>query len=128
MNEITRQVFVISDLHLGGVYASPDDPSSRGFRICTHAPAIAEFVRGLIKNAPEGVTTELVVNGDMVDFLAEVSDGDKEWVPFIPDPERAIEKLHAITGRDQEVFDAFGEFLEAGHRMVILLGNHDVEL
>ena len=127
MSDITRQVFVISDLHLGGVYPLPDDPSSRGFRICTHAPAIAEFVRGLINKTP-GVTTELVVNGDMVDFLAEVSDGDKEWVPFIPDPERAIEKLHAITGRDQEVFDAFGEFLEAGHRMVMLLGNHDVEL
>lgn len=128
MSDITRKVYVISDLHLGGVYPTPGDPTSRGFRICTHAPAIAEFVRGLIKNAPEGVTIELVVNGDMVDFLAEAGHGDEEWVPFIPDPDRAIETLRAITGRDQEVFDAFGAFLEAGHRMVTLLGNHDVEL
>ena len=42
----------------------------------------------------------------------------------------AAAKLHAIIARDQErlLFDALSRFLDRGHRLVVLLGNHDTEL
>jgi UDP-2,3-diacylglucosamine pyrophosphatase LpxH len=119
-----RQVYVISDLHLGGRYGNPDDPDDRGFRICTHVPALAEFVTALARK--RGV--ELVVNGDLVDFLAEETEQDPHGCAFTQDPAAAVAKFDALVARDQVFFDALREFLAAGHKLVITLGNHDLEL
>lgn len=119
-----RVVYVISDLHLGGVYPSSGDPNDRGFRICTRGAELARFVSALGQQ-PEPV--ELVINGDMVDFLAEEDEGGG-WSPFTADQDAAVRKLDAIIGRDQALFDAFGQLLERGHRLTILMGNHDIEL
>src|SRR4051794_41728102 len=79
-----RSVFVISDLHLGGIYPVPPDPKKRGFRLCTHADAIVKFVVQRTRDAKQGAT-EIVLNGDTVDFLAEVDiPGGKPatWLSF----------------------------------------------
>ena len=123
-----RQVFVISDLHLGGVYPVPRDSGQRGFRLCTHAEAIARFVDGLTETVALSGPSELVLNGDTVDFLAERDGEANSWSAFTSDPEQAVRKLNAIVERDREVFVAFGRYLAAGGRLTILLGNHDVEL
>ena len=128
MADVARQVYIISDLHLGGVYEVPEpDPSGRGFRICTHTNDIAALVDRLAQKAAGGAV-EIVVNGDMVDFLAERNATEPHWVPYTADPAEAADKLSAIIGRDRQLFDAFGRFLEAGGRLTILLGNHDIEL
>ena len=31
MSQVTRQVYVISDLHIGGAYGNPEDPNDRGY-------------------------------------------------------------------------------------------------
>jgi hypothetical protein len=61
-----RELFVISDLHLGG---QPGE-GERGFRINTHGAALAEFVHGVAVRASRSTTSEveLVLNGDIVDF------------------------------------------------------------
>lgn len=118
----SRQVFVISDLHVGGAYPTAEHP--RGFRMMTHVPELTRFVGHLAEQARP---TELVVNGDFVDFLAEESDGGG-WLPFLDDPEVARARLDAIVRRDQGLFDAMKGLLERGHRLTVLLGNHDVEL
>ena len=41
---MARDVYIISDLHLGGAHPATDDPDDRGFRICTHGRELAEFV------------------------------------------------------------------------------------
>lgn len=128
MTQLARQVYVISDLHLGGVYPNPDVPGDRGFRICTHADAVADFIRSLADRPASAPPAELVVNGDMVDFLAERHSHGPEWRPFNADSGVAVELLRAIVDRDRVVFDAMAAFLAAGHRLVILLGNHDVEM
>jgi UDP-2,3-diacylglucosamine pyrophosphatase LpxH len=122
-----RQVFVISDLHLGGVYPSPDS-GQRGFRLCTHASAVARFVDRLTADIAEKGPSELVVNGDIVDFLAERNPDSRSWSAFTSDPQLAADKFEAIVDRDREVFRSFGRFLDARGRLVILLGNHDIEL
>lgn len=121
---MAREVYLISDLHLGGAQPVSDDPDDRGFRICTHGRELAQFVSALA-DKPEPI--ELIVNGDMVDFLAEEDEGGG-WTPFVVDQKTAVKKLDAIIDSDRALFEAFGKLLERGHRLVVLLGNHDVEL
>ena len=123
--QVERQVYVISDLHLGGDYSTSGKPGDRGFRLCTHVPELAEFTRELATRDPATSRVELVINGDLVDFLAE---GDSGWVPFIADPEQAVRRFDAIVERDRIFFEALAELLERGHRLTMLLGNHDIEL
>jgi UDP-2,3-diacylglucosamine pyrophosphatase LpxH len=123
-----RSVYVISDLHLGGDYPVPREPGKRGFRLCTRADAVAQFIDSLTQKFTQQGPSELVLNGDTVDFLAERDEKPNTWSPFTADPRRAVGKLEAIIQRDQLVFHAIGRFLEKGGRLVVLLGNHDIEL
>ncbi|MEJ2238454.1 MAG: hypothetical protein P8X82_09175, partial [Gemmatimonadales bacterium] len=90
MEKPARQVFVISDLHIGGDYAAPDDPDDRGFRISTQVPALTSFVTALADKQPGGPVIELVINGDFIDFLAEKVPNSSGWEPFTLDPEVAV--------------------------------------
>ena len=128
MGQVARRVYVISDLHIGGAYPVPGSGDTRGFRLNTHVDVATQFVTRLTASATAGVSLELVINGDIVDFLAERSSSGPVWVPFTPDPDDACQKLEAIVTRDQPFFDALARFLAAGHRLTLLLGNHDIEL
>jgi UDP-2,3-diacylglucosamine pyrophosphatase LpxH len=119
----SRQVYIISDLHLGGAY----DPPGRGFRLCTHTEALVEFVNRLTEK-PCRPKIELIINGDTVDFLAEQNAQGVKWTPFTTDQVGALKKLNDIAVRDSAFFGALKAFLGKGHRLVILLGNHDLEL
>ena len=119
-----REAYVISDLHLGGAGSSTGDSDDRGFRICTHGSAIAHFIRELALK-PEPI--ELIINGDVVDFLAE-EDEPAAWSAFTSDERAAALKLERIIDREPEIFAAIRELLECGHRLTLLLGNHDIEL
>jgi UDP-2,3-diacylglucosamine pyrophosphatase LpxH len=126
MPAIAKQVYVISDLHLGGVYS--DQEGERGFRICTHVTELTTFIDRLTAKPSSGPRIELVINGDLVDFLAERETAAPHWRPFTPDQERAVDKLAAIAKRDSAFFEALAGFLGAGHRLVLTIGNHDIEL
>ena len=123
-----RSVYIISDLHVGGAYPKPPEPGKRGFRLCTHADAIASFINYLIQNIDRKGPIELVLNGDTIDFLAERDESPNSWSAFTAKPDRAVAKLEAIVERDKVVFDSLKEFLQKGGRLTVLLGNHDVEL
>jgi UDP-2,3-diacylglucosamine pyrophosphatase LpxH len=111
-----RRVFVISDLHLGG---------APGFQMCSRLGRadLARFIRWTAKQVSTERETELVVNGDIVDFLAE-----QPFAAFTDDADALARKLGAILERTAEVWDAFRAAREAGVRLVLLLGNHDIEL
>lgn len=112
--QVLDELFVVSDLHLGG---------SPGFQIFHQGKRLAATIRGLTKRNPSQ-KLGLVLAGDFVDFLAAVN-------PAYLDPDGAIVKLEAIR-RDNEfadVFKALAEFVHTPSRLlVIVLGNHDVEL
>ena len=109
-----EQLHVVSDLHLGGI---------PGAQIFNQGEALAAVIDHLAQVAP-GQRVGLVLNGDIVDFLA--SEDARHF-----DPEGAPDKLRAIM-RDpafSPVFDALGRFAHADDRVLVLvLGNHDVEL
>ncbi len=123
MAPTNKSIYVISDLHLGG----ESEPGSRGFRICTQESHLAAFIRSLAESQEPAV--ELVINGDSVDFLAERSPGAPNgWKPFHYPEEHAVQLLDRIAARSAAVFDALKRFLRNGRRLVILPGNHDIEL
>lgn len=117
-----RRLYVISDLHLGGRAASESD---RGFQMMSNPLVLADFLRRLASNETMG--TEVVINGDFVDFLAEDSGTSGEWVPVIEDQRRAAELLHEMATEPSRelrtVFEGLGSLLQAGHTLTVLLGN-----
>jgi hypothetical protein len=50
------------------------------------------------------------------------------WTPFTADAHTTCAKSQAIADRDRTFFLALRDFLDAGCRLVILTGNHDIEL
>lgn len=141
---VVRSVYVISDLHIGGIYANAAAHPSRrrGFRMMTHVAELAGFIRHLAR-LPDDRTIELVINGDFIDFLAEeknaglrrangkpVIDPDEapEWTPFRWRRGEALAAFNEVVERDKDLFEALRELLAKGKALTLVLGNHDIEL
>jgi UDP-2,3-diacylglucosamine pyrophosphatase LpxH len=109
------ELYVISDLHLGG---------TTGFQIFDQGRLLGEFISWLAVQSPER-SIALVLNGDVVDFLAEKPG-------LYLDPAGAIDKLKRIVVDDaafSPVAKALATFVHSDRRtLVIVVGNHDVEM
>jgi len=108
------ELHVISDLHLGG---------KTGFQIF-NAGAEAQWLIDRLTAEPPKKRIALLINGDLVDFLAE------ESARYF-DPENAVKKLERIAGDPAfaPVWQALQRFArKKGRRLIVNLGNHDVEL
>lgn len=128
MLSTTRRVYVISDLHIGGIYPSAGEGRNRGFRMCTSVPALVAFIERV---TAEPAPVELIINGDFVDFLAERwEEEEPEWRPFVASDALALKAFRRIADQDGDAafFKALRTLLAAGHGLTVLLGNHDVEL
>ncbi len=107
-------LFVISDIHLGG---------EAGFQVFNQQKALSSLIRGLAER-DENREVGLVLNGDIVDFLAESP-------PVYFDYHRVVEKLDRIVHDPAfaDVFEALKDFVNKPKRhLILVLGNHDVEL
>lgn len=113
---MTRTVLVISDLHLGG---APD------FQMCSLGgrALVAEFLAWTAHRATAGEDIHLVVNGDLVDFLAETP-----FKALTVNDSEATRKLGEIMQVSAPVWDGLQAVAKAGAQITILLGNHDLEL
>jgi UDP-2,3-diacylglucosamine pyrophosphatase LpxH len=109
-----HELYVVSDLHLGG---------KPGFQIFRQGDTLANFIK--VCAQPSDRKIGVVLNGDIVDFLAEAP------AAYL-DPKHAIDKLERIFYEDSAfsgVWSALQEFVAQPNRQLILvLGNHDVEL
>ena len=110
------RVFCLSDLHL----------SLTGRRQLFFAGCrLAEAIRNLGEPSGNEQRTALVINGDFVDFLA------LEGASLF-DRHNSPATLARIMddSENQPVFDALAEFVRAGtgNILVIVVGNHDLEL
>jgi CBS domain-containing protein len=105
---------VVSDIHMGG---------PAGFQILKHGPRLGALIRHLA-TVRAGERVGLVLNGDVVDSLAEDIDG----YVAVDEAPRMMERIY----RDPAfapVWDGLAAFVRApGRRLVIVLGNHDVEM
>jgi UDP-2,3-diacylglucosamine pyrophosphatase LpxH len=108
------KLHAVSDLHLGG---------APGHQIFDRGALLAATIDSLRERAPEA-RVGLVLNGDIVDFLA--APGATYLDPF-----GAVAKLEAILADPafSPVWAALARFVRADKRTLVLgLGNHDVEL
>jgi UDP-2,3-diacylglucosamine pyrophosphatase LpxH len=115
-----RTLFVISDLHLGG---------AEGFQMCSAEGRgrLARFVDWVAEQKREATELQLVLNGDIVDFLAE-EDEAGGFSAFVVDEDKARRKLTRIADGCDVVLIALRRFVAAGNRLTLLIGNHDIEL
>ncbi len=105
----------VSDLHMGG---------EAGFQIFNQGPPLAALINSLCDRPPADSRVALLINGDMVDFLAARN-------PRSFDPTGAIAKLDDIWKEQAfaPVFAALQRFVSRPNRyLIITLGNHDIEL
>ena len=116
-------LYSVSDLHLGG-YSGAWGVKPRDFRNFKDGPALAWLIDDVSRVADTCPRTALVLAGDVVDFLA-----CRNARPF--DPQNALLNLKGIIADNafRPVWEALRRFVAAGNGdLVILLGNHDVEL
>lgn len=110
-------LYVISDLHLGL-------PRAGSLELLSKAgmQRLADFITRLA-GRPEVEQSQLVLNGDIVDFLTLPN-----AEPFIADDAKAHARLSEIIQENLPVFTALQLFVKKGGRLSMLIGNHDVEL
>lgn len=135
-------LLVLSDLHLGGALRPP----IRFRQLRTVARLDRELCRFLDHHRERPLKDEegrrsswtLVFNGDTIDFLhMDLRPGDGQ--PDAPDEEeqvfglafaekRSRWKMGQIAHYHRRAFQALARFVDAGNRVVFVVGNHDADL
>ncbi len=112
-----KRAYVISDLHMAGGDA---DAALDGFR---QDDTFARFVDRI-----SDAETTLIINGDFLDFVQVPPYDVPKPAHLLWTEESSVRKLEAIHKAHEACFQALERFLAAGGRMVVLPGNHDLDL
>jgi UDP-2,3-diacylglucosamine pyrophosphatase LpxH len=124
MSDIERfdELHVVSDLHLGGVAPRGGYGDRRIFDAGTAGAALAGWIDRLAATDPSR-RVGFVINGDFVDFIAA------EDARYLDVSGAAVDKLEDAIRDNPAVFAALKRFTaRANASLVVLLGNHDVEM
>lgn len=137
-----HDLVVVSDLHLGeGVLKSEPRYSPTEDFFCDRQFAnFLDYLEEKYSVDPSGLV--LVLNGDSFDFLTVVRvpsvEGARrrsfsvstaeESFGLNPTAEKSVYKLDVIATGHPVFFKALARFVAAGFRVVIIRGNHDLEL
>jgi UDP-2,3-diacylglucosamine pyrophosphatase LpxH len=140
MPAASANILVISDLHLGEDLTLAATPAiSRHLQVMEKQ--LCEFLRHYARRRRNGVPWRLVINGDMVDFLAMCLLPAQGRVELPADQisteehvyglerkrEVACAKIRAVAERHRDVFVALAGFAACGNTIEIIVGNHDAE-
>jgi len=128
-----HNLLAISDLHLG----CDLKPGGRAPRSSSFDSQLAEFLDFHAVNLRGGKPWRLLLNGDIVDFVAitvtpgpeatfEVSDDERQF-GLAAEEAKCVWKLRKTFERHPLVFDALCRFLQKGNFLHIIRGNHDAE-
>lgn len=119
-----QRLLVISDLHLAS-HAGSGPPIWRG----KGAERLAAFFHWAALQHSSDWPVHLVLNGDVIDFLAE-PDGNGVCKSFTADEELAVAKLKQVLNDAslQHCFARLAEFVRSGAQLTVMMGNHDLEL
>lgn len=135
MATLRTQVFVTSDWHLGGSLDNAcGDDLKLGSSIFRAVSQLTSFLDNIQSRAASfDGETHLVLNGDIVDFLAP--NPDTGYAPIAWQNNAAIirNELDDIASRfvgddGRGPFAALRDLAQSGVQIIVLLGNHDVEL
>lgn len=133
-----HNLLAISDLHLGCDLKAGARPALLARPRPADAP-LAAFLEHHANNRAGGKPWRLILDGDIVDFVAvTLTPAPGEPVPFQMSEEerrlgldsseaKCVWKLQRTVERHPLVFDALGRFLQKGNSLHIIRGNHDAE-
>lgn len=126
-----RITVVVSDVHLSQTHPDdPQDPLWMRYRRREFHPdeEFASLVDFLIAEK-KGDAIEIAWNGDVFDFDAPwVKEGTSSFDEFPLTDEGCAAQVRRIIADHPVWFRATARLLLAGHRLVLLSGNHDIEL
>jgi UDP-2,3-diacylglucosamine pyrophosphatase LpxH len=134
-----KHTAIISDLHLTEAEPiNPQFPLWKKFKTKEffYDTTFAYFLKHIEEKA-KGETVELILNGDIFDFdsvmaLPSYPLFEINWIEkhrgLKARSERAKFKMSVILNDHLEFVEALRDFILRGHRVVFIIGNHDVEL
>jgi UDP-2,3-diacylglucosamine pyrophosphatase LpxH len=130
---LEKNILVISDLHLGEGIGATTASVSYLRKLATLERELTAFLAHYTEHRLDGRPWRLVINGDMIDFMAVLilpqsggTDDEKRW--GLGYGERAsVAKLESVLERHRGVFAQLARFVAAGNELVLVVGNHDVE-
>jgi UDP-2,3-diacylglucosamine pyrophosphatase LpxH len=144
MNEQERRflksnhTIIVSDIHLADAEPPhPENPLWKRYKRPKHFidKVFSEFMDRMLEDIPSG--SELVLNGDIFDFdsvmaipkntLFPVSWLEKKRGLFAEELKSTF-KIKVIMEDHPVWVSAIRRFLEAGNRVIFVIGNHDMEL
>lgn len=132
----TPNILVVSDLHFGEELL-PGASTDRREAVELGAKAFCEFLRYQRVRKIGGRSWRLVIAGDLFDFMSVVIPGSPELPAKSADERRlgvgrgakaGVARLAAICAGQRQLLEELARFATAGHRVDIIVGNHDVEL
>ncbi|MBA3452079.1 MAG: hypothetical protein H0T42_03160 [Deltaproteobacteria bacterium] len=135
MTELAN-ILVVSDLHFGEELL-PGAPLERRHAVDLGANAFREFLKHHTVRRRDGRPWRLVIAGDLFDFMSVVIPGLPGRPPKTADERRfglgrgavpGVERLKRICEVHRPLLIDLARFAAAGHRVDIIVGNHDVEL
>jgi UDP-2,3-diacylglucosamine pyrophosphatase LpxH len=117
-----EQVAVISDLHVA-------DPLDERLDDFTRDDDFERLLKVLLPARAEGPST-LVINGDFIDFAQVLPEFGRHSAGerFGVTEDRSVTKFERVLKGHPIVFRALGEFIGAGNQVIVLPGNHDIDL
>ncbi len=129
-----HDLIVVSDLHLGRG-KNPDTGRYYELEAFFYDEDFLRFCRYLCDDAERrGAPFKLVLNGDTFDLLRldpVPLEGDEQVVSrFAPamTPKRAAAEVTRILGGHPRFVEALATVLAEGHEIIVLPGNHDIEV
>jgi UDP-2,3-diacylglucosamine pyrophosphatase LpxH len=136
---VSKHTAIISDLHLCEAQpVHPEFPLWKKFKTRQYFfdDVFDKFLRHIEEKAG-GEPIELILNGDIFDFDSVMSQPTDpvfyvNWIErnrgLNPREEKSKFKIGVIL-KDHEAFvHALRDFIQRGHRVVFVIGNHDLEL
>ncbi len=135
--ERPHNVLALSDVHLGiDLKALKPGARSPGPNLLDRQ--LVAFLDHHASVREDGKPWKLILNGDIIDFVAitvtpeagdagfEVRDEERLF-GLDPNEEKCVWKLRKVFERHSDVFDALARFALAGNYIALIRGNHDAE-
>lgn len=134
---------ILSDIHLADAEPPhPGNPLWKRFKRPKHFidRPFRDFLVQMQRVIPQGAPTELVLNGDIFDFDSVMALPDRgsdpgfkiNWLErrrgLNSEESKSRFKMRVILDDHPVWVEAMRAFLSAGHSVVFVLGNHDLEL
>lgn len=135
-----KNTYIVSDIHLTtAAPVHPKDPLWRRFKQKKFFidSQFKDFLKNIQKDNPDDSSIELILAGDIFDFdgVTESPETHRFKVTLLErrrglnaEERKSRFKIRLVLSQHPVFFQALKEFIEKGHRVVFVIGNHDLEL